>query len=73
MEIIKRYTNRKLYSTKTSSYVTIPYIIDLVKSGQKFQVVDNGSKNDVTTKVLRSSMVDLPLSVETMKMLIRGL
>lgn len=72
MEIIKKYINRKLYSTKTSSYVDMQYIIDLVKTKQKFQVIENRSKNDITTKTIRASMIEVPLSLETMTMLIRG-
>ncbi len=72
MEIIKKHPNRKLYSTAVSSYVSLSYILNLVKTNQKFQVIDNNSKVDITTKTIRASMVDLPLSLETMKMLIRG-
>ncbi len=72
MEIIKKYINRKLYSTKTSSYVDMQYIIDLVKTKQKFQVIENRSQNDITTKTIRASMIEVPLSLETMTMLIRG-
>ena len=72
VEIIKKHPNRKLYSTKISSYIPLSYILDLVNTKQKFQVIDNKSKLDITTKTIRASMADLPLSLETMIMLIRG-
>jgi polyhydroxyalkanoate synthesis regulator protein len=72
MEIIMKYNNRKLYSTAVSAYVSLDYIVELVKSNQKFQVIESSSKLDITKKILRSTMSDLPLSLETMTMLIRG-
>ena len=50
VEVIKKYTNRKLYSTKTSSYVKLPYLADLIKTKQKFMVIDNKTKKDITTQ-----------------------
>lgn len=72
MEIIKKHPNRKLYSTRVSSYVPLSYILDLVKTSQKFQVIELNSNDDITTKTIRASMVELPLNLETMTMLIRG-
>lgn len=72
MEVIKKYTNRKLYSTKLSKYVTLNYILDLVKTKQKFTVIDNSSKKDVTTKTIQNSLKTLPLDLEALNNLIRG-
>ena len=36
--VIKKYANRRLYNTATSSYVTLDYLSDLVKTGQDFVV-----------------------------------
>ena len=72
MEKIKRYTNRKLYSTKTNSYVKLEYIADLVKSGDKFQVIDNATKEDLTVKTLHSALITLDLSAKTVVDLIRN-
>jgi len=56
MEVIKKYSNRKLYSTELSKYVPLPYIIDLVKIGSKFVVIDVDSDKDVTRSVLKSAV-----------------
>lgn len=50
--IIKRYSNRKLYDTKDSRYVTLPQIAELVRSGEDVQVIDNATKEDKTEATL---------------------
>lgn len=50
--IIKRYSNRKLYDTKDSRYVTLPQIAELVRSGEDVQVIDNSTKEDKTEATL---------------------
>ena len=72
MEVIKKYSNRKLYSTTLSKYVNINYILDLVKTKQKFMVVDNKTKGDITTKTIKNSLAALPMNLDTMQQLIRG-
>jgi polyhydroxyalkanoate synthesis repressor PhaR len=46
--IIKRYSNRKLYDTKQSSYVTLLQIAELVRAGEDVQIIDNATKEDKT-------------------------
>ena len=50
--IIKKYANRRLYDTSTSSYVTLDHLSDLVKRGVDFEVVDAKSGEDLTRQVL---------------------
>jgi polyhydroxyalkanoate synthesis repressor PhaR len=50
--IIKRYSNRKLYDTKDSRYVTLAQIAELVRGGEDVQVIDNASKEDKTEATL---------------------
>ena len=50
--IIKKYANRRLYNTATSSYVTLDYLADMVKNGQDFTVYDAKSNEDITHSVL---------------------
>jgi len=38
--LIKRYANRKLYNTETSSYITLRGVADLLEQGQDVKVVD---------------------------------
>jgi polyhydroxyalkanoate synthesis repressor PhaR len=51
-KIIKRYTNRKLYDTVESRYVTLDEIAEMVKAGSEVQIVDNRTKEDLTSVTL---------------------
>jgi len=46
--IIKRYSNRKLYDTKGSRYVTLLQIAEMVRGGEEVQIIDNNTKDDLT-------------------------
>jgi polyhydroxyalkanoate synthesis repressor PhaR len=50
--VIKRYSNRKLYDTRESRYVTLLEIAELVRAGEDVQVIDNASKEDKTDVTL---------------------
>jgi len=50
--IIKRYSNRKLYDTRDSRYVTLLQIADMVRAGEDVQIIDNASKEDKTEVTL---------------------
>ena len=51
-KIIKRYTNRKLYDTVESRYVTLDEIAEMVKAGVEVKIVDNRTKEDLTSVTL---------------------
>jgi polyhydroxyalkanoate synthesis repressor PhaR len=75
--VIKRYSNRKLYDTKDSSYVTLLQIAEMIRAGEDVQVIDNATKDDKTdvtlaliiSEELKSRPHAIPLS--TLKALIR--
>ena len=50
--VIKRYANRKLYDTQRSRYVTLEQIADMIRSGEDVKIVDNNSKEDLTSVTL---------------------
>jgi polyhydroxyalkanoate synthesis repressor PhaR len=50
--VIKRYANRKLYDTRDSRYVTLPQIAELVRSGEDVQIIDNRTKENLTSVTL---------------------
>lgn len=50
--IIKKYANRRLYDTSTSSYVTLDHLSDLVREGRDFEVRDAKTGEDLTRQVL---------------------
>ncbi len=56
--IIKKYANRRLYNTATSSYVTLDYLCQMVKDGVEFVVNDAKTGDDITRSVLTQIIVE---------------
>jgi polyhydroxyalkanoate synthesis repressor PhaR len=50
--LIKKYANRKLYDTRTSRYITLEGIAQLVRDGHEIQVVDRDNGGDLTQVTL---------------------
>jgi polyhydroxyalkanoate synthesis repressor PhaR len=50
--IIKKYANRRLYNTQTSTYVTLDHLCEMVKEGVEFEVRDARTGEDITRQVL---------------------
>jgi polyhydroxyalkanoate synthesis repressor PhaR len=50
--IIKKYANRRLYNTASSSYVTLEHLAEMVKEGVDFVVYDAKTNDDITRSVL---------------------
>lgn len=50
--IIKRYANRKLYDTQHSRYVTLDQISEMIRNGDEVKIVDNKTKEDLTSVTL---------------------
>jgi len=50
--IIKRYANRKLYDTQHSRYVTLDQIAEMIRGGDDVKIVDNKTKEDLTSVTL---------------------
>lgn len=68
--LIKRYSNRKLYDTESSTYVTLEDVETMVREGQELQIVDNSSGEDITGPTLAHIVLEqqkvnpsFPLSV----------
>jgi polyhydroxyalkanoate synthesis repressor PhaR len=51
-KIIKRYSNRKLYDTERSKYVTLDEIARMIKAGEEVTIIDNETKEDLTSVTL---------------------
>jgi polyhydroxyalkanoate synthesis repressor PhaR len=56
--VIKKYANRRLYNTATSSYVTLDHLAQMVRDGVDFQVFDAKSGEDITRQVLTHIIVE---------------
>jgi polyhydroxyalkanoate synthesis repressor PhaR len=50
--LIKKYANRKLYDTRTSRYITLDGIAELVRDGHEINVVDRENGHDLTQVIL---------------------
>jgi polyhydroxyalkanoate synthesis repressor PhaR len=55
---IKKYANRRLYNTATSSYVTLDHLCQMVRTGQDFVVYDAKTGQDITRSVLTQIIVE---------------
>ncbi|MFA6280043.1 MAG: polyhydroxyalkanoate synthesis repressor PhaR [Bdellovibrionales bacterium] len=55
---IKKYANRRLYNTATSSYVTLEDLSTMVKAGETFNVYDAKTSDDITRSVLTQIIVE---------------
>ena len=56
--IIKKYANRRLYNTETSSYITLEHLAQLTREGREFKVLDAKTDEDITHGVLTQIIMD---------------
>lgn len=56
--IIKKYANRRLYDTETSSYITLELLSQMTREGRDFVVVDAKSGDDITHNVLTQIIME---------------
>jgi len=55
---IKKYANRRLYDTESSSYITLDRLAEMIREGREFEVVDARTGEDITRQVLTQIIVD---------------
>ena len=76
---VKRYSNRKLYDTSSSSYVNLDGLAGYIQDGEDVVVVENESEKDITAETLtqlilqRQKRGTTPLSVDMLKSVIMQL
>ena len=58
MILIKKYSNRRLYNTETSSYITQENVVELIKNKKDFKIQDADNKQDLTSSVLTQILLD---------------
>ncbi len=56
--VVKKYANRRLYNTETSSYITLDNLAEMVRAGRDFVVYDARSGDDITRGVLTQIIVE---------------
>ena len=56
--VVKKYANRRLYNTESSSYITLDNLAELIRKGRDFVVYDAKSGEDITRSVLTQIIVE---------------
>jgi len=56
--IIKKYANRRLYDTESSSYITLERLAEMIRQKREFKVVDAKSGEDITHNILTQIIMD---------------
>jgi polyhydroxyalkanoate synthesis repressor PhaR len=64
--VIKKYANRRLYNTETSSYITLDHLAGMTRAGRDFQVFDARSGEDITRSVLTQIVMEEESTGQTM-------
>ena len=64
--VIKKYANRRLYNTGTSSYITLDDLAGMTRDGVDFKVVDAKSGDDITHSILTQIIMEEEASGEQM-------
>ncbi len=64
--IVKKYANRRLYNTESSSYITLEHLAAMTRAGRDFKVVDARSEEDITHSVLTQIIMDEESRGQTM-------
>ena len=58
VRLIKKYPNRRLYDTKTSSYITLADVKQMVLKNEDFQVIDAKTSEDLSRQILLQIILD---------------
>ncbi|KQT31205.1 polyhydroxyalkanoate biosynthesis repressor PhaR [Sphingomonas sp. Leaf412] len=64
--VIKKYANRRLYNTESSSYITLEHLAQMTREGREFRVVDAKTDDDITHNVLTQIIMEEESRGETM-------
>jgi polyhydroxyalkanoate synthesis repressor PhaR len=56
--IIKKYANRRLYNTESSSYITLEHLAAMTREGRDFKVIDAKTEEDITHNVLTQIIME---------------
>lgn len=56
--VVKKYANRRLYNTESSSYITLDSLADMIRAGRDFVVYDAKTGEDITRTVLTQIIVE---------------
>ena len=57
-QVFKKYANRRIYDTLSSSYITLEELAEVIRKGQEVKVIDAKSKEDVTPFILTQIVLE---------------
>jgi polyhydroxyalkanoate synthesis repressor PhaR len=64
--VIKKYANRRLYNTRSSSYITLDHLAKMTREGVEFKVLDAKTGTDITHQILTQIIMEEEASGEQM-------
>ncbi|HEX8486404.1 polyhydroxyalkanoate synthesis repressor PhaR [Sphingomonas sp.] len=64
--VVKKYANRRLYNTETSSYITLEHLAAMTRGGRDFKVIDAKTEEDITHNVLTQIIMEEESRGQTM-------
>jgi polyhydroxyalkanoate synthesis repressor PhaR len=64
--VIKKYANRRLYNTRSSSYITLEHLAQMTREGINYKVLDAKSGNDITHTILTQIIMEEETNGEQM-------
>ncbi|WP_375403300.1 polyhydroxyalkanoate synthesis repressor PhaR [uncultured Sphingomonas sp.] len=64
--VVKKYANRRLYNTESSSYITLEHLAVMTREGRDFKVVDARTEEDITHNILTQIIMEEESRGETM-------
>ena len=64
--VIKKYANRRLYNTRSSSYITLDHLAKMTREGVDYKVIDAKTGADITHQILTQIILDEEANGEQM-------
>ncbi|QJU58990.1 polyhydroxyalkanoate synthesis repressor PhaR [Sphingomonas sp. AP4-R1] len=64
--VIKKYANRRLYNTESSSYITLDFLAQMTRDGREFKVIDAKTEEDITHNILTQIIMEEETRGQTM-------
>jgi polyhydroxyalkanoate synthesis repressor PhaR len=64
--IIKKYANRRLYNTESSTYITLEHLAEMIRAKREFKVIDAKTGEDITHNILTQIIMEQEATGKTM-------
>jgi polyhydroxyalkanoate synthesis regulator protein len=70
-KLVIKYKNRKLYDSDNHHYVTLAHLVEYVKRGVAFKVIEHTTHKDVTSAALREALIHVEIPTATLMTILR--